>query len=178
MKKMSKKTWIIIIVIMMFIAIPTAYGYYFSGYESSIISKFLINSNLNTAYVRATIVTYWVDSKTCEDESDIKTCAINAKSSWNIKDSAINSEWILLSDGYYYYKTTIDGNIINKENISNSDIALLDENLTIEDLAEDEIAITDIIPQYEIVYEIIEGSDNSTIQAWGVSYESGTPIKQ
>jgi len=174
-KRKNKKTILIIIsILVLFITVPCVYAFYFAKYESSIISKFILKDDLVNSYVRATFLTYWVDIKRCDDEEDLTTCDISGKSSWTINDSVINPDWYLLEDGYYYYKSGIDGNEINSDTIKNSGVALIDSNLSLSELTTEHLATAGIIPQYEIIYEFIE--DGSTEDSWKVSYASGSPV--
>ena len=175
MRKRKLKKWVIptfTSILVITIAIPTAYGFYFADSSSSILTNFIVNSNLKNAYVRATVLTYWVDSKTCNGD-DLTSCTITAKKAWTIKSDAYNSSWQALSDGYYYYKGTIDGSVINKDNIKTHEIALLDSSLSIDELSDEELTITDIVPTYEVVYEFIEGSDEALQNSWKVTYQDG-----
>lgn len=173
-RRRTKKHWIILIsILFIFITIPNVYAFYFTKYESTIISKFIINKNLSDSYVRAALLTYWVDITSCEKENDLTTCAINGKSAWNIKTDAINSDWILLEDGYYYYKESVNANEINESNIKTNSIALINSELTLNELTDDHLAGTNIVPQYEIIYEFIEKDSIET--AWKVNYENGIP---
>jgi len=174
MKRRKLKPWVIpMLIILTILTIPTVYAFYFSDYESSIISKFIVNGSLSTSHVRATVLTYWVDTTSCTDETDLTTCAISGKSSWNMKSDVINSNWVLLEDGYYYYKSTVNGDEVTKTNIKTSNIALIDSELSLNDLIDEQLAGTDVIPQYEIIYEFIE--KDSVENSWGVTYESGDP---
>lgn len=174
MKRRRKlKKWVIPVCVILILLIPTVYAFYFSKYESSIILKFIFNNDLTDSYVRATVVTYWVDTNECLDNNDLTTCNISGKSSWNLKDAVINSDWILLDDGYYYYKTSINSRDITKDNIKISDIALIDKQLSFTELSDELLAGTEVIPQYEIIYEFIEC--NSLETSWKVSYEGNIP---
>ena len=128
MKKRRKlKKWVIPVFVILILLIPTVYAFYFSKYESSIISKFIFNNDLTDSYIRATVVTYWIDTNECLDNNDLTTCNISGKASWNLKDEAINYNWILLDDGYYYYKTSINSRDITKDNIKTSEDAYKDK---------------------------------------------------
>jgi len=174
MKRRRKlKKWVIPVFVILILLIPTVYAFYFSKYESSIISKFIFNNDLTDSYVRATVVTYWVDTNECLDNNDLTTCNISGKASWNLKDAAINSNWILLDDGYYYYKTSVNSSDITDENIKTHDIALIEKELSFADLSDELLAGTEVVPQYEIIYEFIECDFVET--AWKVSYEGNVP---
>ena len=97
----------------------------------------------------------------------------SGKASWNLKTDAINSNWILLDDGYYYYKTSINSRDITKDNIKTSDIALIDKELSFMELSDEFLAGTEVIPQYEIIYEFVKCDLVKT--AWKVSYEGNIP---
>lgn len=174
MKKRRKlKKWVILVFITIFLLLPVAYAFYFSKYESSIISKFIFKSDLTDSYVRATVLTYWVDSNKCVDKEDLTTCDISGKSSWILKDGVINSNWILLDDGYYYYKTIVNGTDIREDNIKTSSIALINNELSFNELTDELLAGTEVVPQYEVIYEFIEC--DSVKSAWNVSYDSALP---
>lgn len=173
MKKKTNPIIITIIILINFLVIPTVYAFYFANYKSSIISRFIINGDLSESYVRATYLTYWIDPNSCISELDMTTCNISGKSSWNINDTVINSDWILLEDGYYYYKTSIDSNDINKSNIKDSNIALINSELSLEELMDEQFIESETIPQYEIIYEFIE--NNGIESAWNITYENGLP---
>lgn len=172
-RRKKKKSIIPILVITLFLAIPCVYAFYFSKYESSIISKFIFNNKLSTSYVRSTIITYWVDINNCTNEEDLTTCDISGKSSWTMNSSVINSDWYALDDGYYYYKDSIGATVINKDNIKTSNIALINPELNLSDLTVDHLAGTGIVPQYEIIYEFIE--EGSIEDSWKVTYKDGIP---
>ena len=175
MKKRRKlKKWTIPFCTTIFLLIPTASAFYFSKYESSIVSKFNFKNNLTNSYVRAAIITYWIDTNECIDNNDLTTCNISGKASWAIKQEALNSNWILLDDGYYYYNTSVDSSTITEENIKETNIALIDKDLTFSELSDELLAGTEVIPQYEIIYEFIES--NSVKDAWKVSYDTGIPL--
>lgn len=172
--KRKLKPWVIpTLSIIMLLTIPSAYAFYFSDYESSIISKFIVDGDLSASYVRATVLTYWVDGTSCTDENDLTTCDIVGKSSWNIKSNAINLDWILLEDGYYYYKDSINGEEINNNNIKNNSIALINSELSPNELVDEQLTGTDFIPQYEIIYEFIEA--DAVEISWSITYENGSP---
>jgi len=174
MKRRRKlKKWVIPVFVILILLIPTVYAFYFSKYESSIISKFIFNNDLTDSYVRATVVTYSVATIECLDNNDLTTCNISGKASWNLKDAAINSNWILLDDGYYYYKTSVNSSDITDENIKTHDIALIEKELSFADLSDELLAGTEVVPQYEIIYEFIECDFVET--AWKVSYEGNVP---
>ena len=172
-RKLKKWVRIIPVFVILILLIPSVYAFYFSKYESSIISKFIFNNNLADSYVRATVVTYWIDTNECLDNNDLTTCNISGKASWNLKDAVVNSNWILLDDGYYYYKTSINSRDITKDNIKTSDIALIDKELSFTELSDELLAGTEVIPQYEIVYEFIQSDSVET--SWKVSYEGNIP---
>lgn len=172
-KRRRLKKWVIPVFATIFFVIPTVYAFYFSEYESSIISKFSFQNRLSDAYVRATVITYWVDTNSCLDNTDLTTCDISGKASWNLKDEVINSDWTLLSDGYYYYKTNINSKDITEDNIKTSNIALINKDLSFSDLTDELLAGTEVVPQYEIIYEFI--ASDSVEDAWKVSYETNVP---
>lgn len=175
MKKERKIRKLIIILVIFFIVftIPSVYAFYFSNYKSSIFSKYVVDFDLTNSYVRATVLTYWVDTESCDDETDMTTCAIYGKSSWNLRDNIINEDWILLEDGFYYYKDVVNAEEINVSNVKTSNIALIDPELTLADLTDDQVAGINAVPQYEIFYEFI--SNNDIKDAWNVSYDNGIP---
>lgn len=129
--------------------IPSSYAFYFSKYESLITSILSINSTPSTTYVRASVLTYWVDTNSCTNQNDLTTCDIYGRSAWTLKSGVINSNWTLSDDGYYYYNSVVD---INNPNI----VDLIDPNLTITDLTDDYLLGTNVVPQYEVLYEYIE----------------------
>ena len=175
MKKKNKLKLLLIssLIIIGVLIIPSVYAFYFFEYESSIISRFLISGDLSNSYVRATVLTYWVDTTSCDDETDLTTCDISGKSSWNMNSNVINSDWVLLGDGYYYYKNIVNGDEIDEDSIKNTSISLIDSNLTLDDLTNDQLAGTDVIPQYEVIYEFIE--KDSIENTWKVTYKNGFP---
>lgn len=173
-RKRKLKPWVIpTIIIMMILTIPSTYAFYFSDYESSIISKFTVDADLSNSYVRATVLTYWVDTTSCTNSLDLTTCDISGKSSWKMNDNITNSNWILLEDGFYYYQTNVHSNEINKDNIKTSSIALIDPNLTLEELTNEQLVGVSVVPQYEILYEFITSDAIET--AWKVTYTTGLP---
>jgi len=173
--KRKLRPWVIpTLFLLILLIIPSAYAFYFSDYESSLTSKFLVNSNLDDSYVRATVLTYWVDITSCTLESDLTTCDISGKSAWNLKSEVINTDWILLDDGFYYYKNSINGSLVTEDNIKTSSIALIDPELSLSDLTDDVLLGTDVVPQYEVIYEFI--INEAVEDAWSVSYESGAPV--
>lgn len=167
------KKIVILFLILMFLSIPTVYAFYFSKYESSVMTKFNFKHNLTNSYVRAAIITYWIDANECQDDTDLTTCDISGKASWNLKNDVINSDWILLDDGYYYYKLGVDSQSITETNIKETTIALIDEQLSFAELSDELLTGDEVLPQYEIIYEFIEC--DAVEDAWNVSYEGNIP---
>ena len=132
--------------------IPRSYAFYYSKYESLLNSLFNLSNVKKESKVRATVLTYWVDTNYCVDSNDYTTCDMYGRSAWNLKTELINSNWILNEDGYYYYKNTVDASTIEEANIED----LIDPTLTIYDLTDDYLLGTNVVPQYEVLYEIIE----------------------
>lgn len=135
---------LILIVIIIFV-----FSFYYSKYESLLTNIFKTNSPSTKTYVRATVLTYWIDTNYCTDDNDLKTCQIYGRSSWNLKNGVINSNWTANEDGYYYYNQQVD---VNENNI----VDLINPNLTINELTDDYLLGTNIVPQYEVLYEYIE----------------------
>jgi len=173
-KKKKLKKWVIPAFIILLLLIPTTYSFYSSRYDSSIISKFFFKSEKKDSYVRAIVVTYWVDTRHCSNDIDLTTCSISGKSSWNLKSGIVNSDWILLEDGHYYYRWNVNSEEITDDNINTSDIALIDSTLSFADLSDELLAGNEVVPQYEIIYEFIESS--SVENAWKVSYDTNYPV--
>lgn len=140
---------VLLLVLAAVLLIPRSYAFYFSKYESLINSFFSINSTPTTATLKATVLTYWVDTNYCTDDNDYTTCQMYGRSAWNLKDGVINPNWTLGEDGYYYYNSVVD---INNPNI----VDLIDPSLTINDLTDDYLLGTNVVPQYEVLYEYIE----------------------
>ena len=174
MRRKKLKKWVIPAILIIILLVPTTLSFYSSKYDSSIISRFFFKPEKKDSYVRAVVVTYWVDTNHCLDESDLTTCSISGKSSWNLKSGIVNSDWILLEDGHYYYRWNVNSDEITEENIENSDITLLDSTLSFSDLSDELLAGSEVIPQYEIIYEFIES--NSVENAWKVSYDTNYPV--
>lgn len=172
---MKKIRFLVIALIILFFVVPTVYAFYYSIYKSSIVSKFRFDYDMSESYVRATIVTYWVDENSCIDFNDLTTCDINGISSWNVNNDIINSDWVLLSDGFYYYKNIVDSTEINKDNIDESNLAIIDNTLPFDELTIDQITGINLIPQYEVIYEFV--SSEKISNAWNVKYENGEPVK-
>lgn len=173
-KRIKLKKWVVPALIIILLLIPTSYSFYSSYYESSLVSKFLFTRQNTDAYVRATVITYWVDTNNCLDKNDFTTCSISGKSSWKLKNNVTNSNWILLEDGYYYYKLNVNSSEITNENIQDSEIVLIDKNLSFSNLSDELLAGTEVIPQYEIIYEFVESDSVKT--AWNVSYDTNFPV--
>lgn len=172
-KKCKLKRWVITIFVFVFLILPVTYAFYFSKFDSSLLSRFIFSQKLSDSYVRATVLTYWVDSTSCKDTSDLTTCDISGKNAWKLKDNVVNSDWILLDDGFYYYKTSINSRNISDENIKNSSIALIDQELGFDELVGEEVSSTNFYPQYEVIYEFIEC--DGVEDAWNVSYSTNVP---
>lgn len=172
---MKKMKFLLIALIILVCTIPTVYAFYYSINKSSIISKFKFDYDLSQSYVRASIVTYWVDDNSCLDSNDITTRDISGISSWNVNNDIINPDWVLLSDGFYYYKNIIDSTEINKDNIDESNLVIIDNTLPFDELTSDQITGINLIPQYEVLYEFV--SSEKVSNAWNVTYENGVPVK-
>lgn len=175
MKKINLKKQIYLIPLIIFaltvILVPVAFGVYRTKQESNMTTKFQIIQDYDTVFVRAHVITYWVDSTNEE---------IAFKNPWELKTSAINSEWIKIDD-FYYYKGSIpstditNGIPLNKE--------LIDQSLEASDLSNEGLDNLKYIAKYKIVYDIIEASEIDGIlsseDAWGITYLSdGTPTKK
>lgn len=150
MKNKKKIQKLLLLLVLAFVLlVPKSYAFYYSKYESLLTNIFKTNSSSTKTYVRATVLTYWVDTNYCTDDNDLKTCQIYGRSSWNLKNGVINSNWTANEDGYYYYNQQVD---INENNI----VDLINPNLTINELTDDYLLGTNIVPQYEVLYEYIE----------------------
>lgn len=153
MKNKNKIIKLVILLVLAFVLlVPKSYAFYFSKYESLINSILSINETKTESYVRATVLTYWIDTNHCTNENDYTTCEMYGRSAWNLKSGVINSNWTLRDDGYYYYNSTVNATTIDEANIED----LINPNLTINDLTDDYLLGTNVVPQYEVLYEIIE----------------------
>lgn len=152
MKNKKKILKLVLLLVLAFaLLLPRSYAFYFSKYESLINSIFSINNTPTTATLRATVLTYWVDTNYCTNDNDYTTCQMYGRSAWNLKDGVINPNWTLGEDGYYYYKYTVNPNTLNESNIDD----LIDSSLTINDLTDDYLLGTNVVPQYEVLYDVI-----------------------
>lgn len=178
MKKLKKRIWLVpIIVLLISMLMPKIYSLYYSGITSSSASKVNFDHDMSNTYVRAYILTYWVDPNLCEDTSNLITCDIVAKSSWNINSNIINSDWVLIN-GYYYYSSS--SNLIELGNVIPDDMALINPNLSASEISTDNLSSDQYIPQFKVIYEFLENyvtSDNiiTTEDAWCVTFNDNIP---
>lgn len=172
-KNRKFKKWFIPVFGLVFLIIPVTYAFYFSKFDSSLLSRFIFSQRLSDSYVRATVLTYWVDDTSCKDTNDLTTCDISGKTAWKLKDDVVNSGWILLDDGFYYYETSVNSRVITKDNISSSALALIDPDLGFDELVGDDSSSSNSYPQYEVIYEFIEC--DGVEDAWKVSYSTNKP---
>ena len=171
----KKKIALIIIFIILIISIATVtFGFYYQSVNIHFNTQFEANIQPpDSGYVRATIVTDWINSS-----NDIV-----AKNPWELKDSAINSNWIKKDDGYYYYENAIDTNNKTKEQIINEisqNNPIINDGLTASQLSNESLSNPKYKARYKIIYEMLmedetEG-ESITEQAWNVVYTNHTLV--
>lgn len=171
---MSKKKKIIItiITILIFISIASiTYSFYYQSVNINFNTNFTANvAHPNYGFIRALVITDWIDESNNQ---------IVAKNPWELKDSAINSNWIKKDDGYYYYENAIDTNNKTKDQIIN-DISqnnpIINDGLTASQLSNESLSNPKYKARYKIIYEMLledeTAGDNITEQAWNVVYSN------
>ena len=71
MKNKNKIIKLVILLVLAFVLlVPKSYAFYFSKYESLINSILSINESQSESYIRATVLTYWIDTNHCTNEND------------------------------------------------------------------------------------------------------------
>lgn len=162
-KELKKKKWLFpLIILVILIIIPSAVAFYYTGISGAMKTSFKIE--YDSVFVRARIVTYWVDPTTEE---------IVAKSSWAVVDQVPTTEWTKIDDHYYYNgifsNTEVDNNILDSH-------PLISESTPITDIAAEDLTGTKYIPKYKVVYELLEATNESGTlsceEAWGITYSS------
>ena len=170
MKKIKKIYFILpLILLMIGLIIPSANAIYTSGTRSSAKSKFKIQ--YNSVYIRASILTYWIDPTTNE---------IIGKTGWDFDDTKISNQWVKIDD-YYYYKGVLSKDVLISSDVP-ADKELVNINLNVSDLTNDDITGEKYTAKYKVVYEILEVTEESGIKscetAWGITYTAdGVPNK-
>ena len=158
-----------LIILIITLIIPSVKAIYIQGTTSTIKSKFKVEYEV--VYIRATIITYWIDPKNNQ---------MVAKTGWDFDDSKISNKWTKV-DKYYYYNGVLGKSVLNSSNVPENN-ELVDKNLSISSLTKDDLSIEKYSPKYKIVYEILEanqeGESKSCEVAWGIKYNSdGIPSK-
>lgn len=124
----------------------------------------------DSIFVRATVLTYW-ESK---DNGNMV-----GKSSWNLKNNVISSNWTKIDDYYYFNGFMKNDEIVDGIPINDK---LINPNLSLEELSDDDLTNSKYLANYKVVYEFIEikakGNVLSCEDAWGIEYSSnGVPSK-
>lgn len=170
--RLRKQVYLIPLIIVGIIAvfIPMAFGLYRTKQESLMTTKFKLVEDYESVFVRAHIVTYWVDSTNQE---------IAFKEPWTLNESVVNSNWVKVDD-FYYYKGTIPSSEIT--NGIPTEEELIDPSLEASSLSNEDLDNLKYIAKYKIVYDILEANEVNSVlsseDAWGITYaEDGTPSK-
>lgn len=175
-KEKTKKIKLVILSILLLTFTPTIFAVYYTNITSMATIKMQTNHDMSKTYVRAHIITYWVDDKTCEDMNDLTTCAMSGKKSWNLDETKINQNWTKLNNYYYYASQT---ELSSLEELP-EEIKLIDPNLDISQLTSEDTTDEDYVPQYQVVYEFLEAGtteNNKTTseEYWCVTFNNQTP---
>lgn len=170
--RLRKQIYLIPLIIVGIIAlfIPMAFGLYRTKQESLMTTKFKIVEDYDSVFVRAHVVTYWVDSTNQE---------IAFKEPWTLNESVINNKWVKIDD-FYYYKGTIPSSEITDGIPTNKE--LIDPSLEASSLSNEDLDNLKYIAKYKIVYDILEASEVNSVlsseDAWKITYdEDGNPSK-
>ena len=170
----KKKIALIIIFIILIISVATVtFSFYYQSVNIHFNTQFEADIQPpDSGYVRATIVTDWINSS-----NDIV-----AKNPWEINEGAINSNWIKKDDGYYYYKNAIpvEGKT-NAELISIIDnVPILAAHLSANQLSTSSLSNPLYTARYKVIYEMLLDDPNTqesvTEQAWNVIYSNNTIV--
>lgn len=170
----KKKIALIIIFIILIISIATVtFSFYYQSVNIHFSTQFEANIQPpDSGYVRATIVTDWINSS-----NDIV-----AKNPWELNESVINSNWVKKDDGYYYYKNGIpvEGKT-NAELISIIDNdPILAAHLSANQLSTSSLSNPLYSARYKVIYEMLLDDPNIhegvTEQAWNVIYSNNTIV--
>lgn len=170
----KKKIALIIVFIILIISIATVtFSFYYQSVNIHFNTQFEADIQPpDSGYVRATIVTDWINSS-----NDIV-----AKNPWEINESAINSNWIKKDDGYYYYKNgiAVEGKT-NAELISIIDNdPVLPTNLNASQISTSSLSNPLYSARYKVIYEMLLDDPNTqesvTEQAWNVIYSNNTIV--
>ena len=170
----KKKIALIIIFIILIISIATVtFGFYYQSVNIHFNTQFEANIQPpDSGYVRATIVTDWINSS-----NDIV-----AKNPWELNESVVSSNWVKKDDGYYYYKNgiPIEGKS-NTELISIIDNdPVLPANLSASQVSTSSLSNPLYTARYKVIYEMLLDDPNIheavTEQAWNVIYSNNTIV--
>ena len=170
----KKKIALIIIFIILIISIATVtFSFYYQSVNIHFSTQFEANIQPpDSGYVRATIVTDWINSS-----NDIV-----AKNPWELNESVINSNWVKKDDGYYYYKNgrPVEGKT-NAELISIIDNdPILAAHLSANQLSTSSLSNPLYSARYKVIYEMLlddpDIHEGVTEQAWNVIYSNNTIV--
>lgn len=165
--KKAKYLLIAILIIALFV-VPSSLAFYFKSIESPLTTKLKVE--YNSVFVRADIITYWID----------KDNNVIGKTDWIVDESKLNSDWQKI-DNYYYYKGTLSKEQI-KDGIPTNNL-LVDESLSSNDIANEDISDNKYTAKYKVVYELLEADNENNVlsseEAWGITFAAdGTPSKK
>lgn len=159
---LKSKLFLIPLIAFILFLVPSAFAYYFSSVDPNMTTNFKME--YDAIFARAYIITYW---------EDIETGEIAAKSSWTLKDNINNDNWTKIDDYYYFNGVFNESDIISGVP---TDSLLIDENLTAEDLSNDDLTQLKYVARYKVVYEFLEAdaidSRLSCEVAWNITYSS------
>ena len=161
-----------IISLIVIISIATlTYGFYYQSVNINFKTSFTANpTHPNYGFIRAMVITDWID--------EINN-SIAPKNPWEIKNTAINSNWIKKEDGYYYYRDALDTGTMTKnqiiDNISQNH-PIISDGLSASQLSTESLSNPKYKARYKIIYEMLledeTAGDNITEQAWNVVYSN------
>ena len=175
-RKKNKLLIKILIAVLMLSFTPIILAAYVSNITSMATFKFQTNHDMTKTYVRAHIITYWIDPSICENSDDLSTCAIVGKIGWKLNTNNINSNWTKVNN-YYYYASEYEMQSIEE---LPEEILLIDSELGISQLSEETLNEDIYLPQYQVVYEfleagITENNKQTSEEYWCVGFKNGKP---
>lgn len=172
----KKKIIITIISIVAIISIATlTYSFYYQSVNINFKTNFVANiEHPNYGYIRAMVITDWFDEA---------NNAVAAKNPWELKTSAINSNWIKKDDGYYYFENAIDTNNKTRDQLIteiSQNYPIISDGLSASQLSDESLSNPKYKARYKVIFEMLledaEVGESVTNEAWNVVYTNHTLV--